>query len=106
MMRALTSVRLVKKRAQALAVGDSGKRFNYALVEVLEVENLIALAEVIAYSALLRKESRGAHSRTDFPQRNDVEWLKHTLAWRRGEEIAITYEPVRITLFPPKERTY
>ena len=106
MMRALTSVRQVKKRAQALAVGDSGKRFNYALVEALEVENLIALAEVIAYSALLRKESRGAHSRTDFPQRNDAEWLKHTLAWRRGEEIAITYEPVRITLFPPKERTY
>jgi len=99
-------VRQVKKRAQALAVGDPGKRFNYALVEALEMENLISLAEVIAYSALLRKESRGAHSRTDFPQRDDAEWLKHTLAWKRGEVIAVTYEPVRVTIFPPKERTY
>ena len=106
MRNALTAVRQIRKRSGGVRVGDAGQRFNYALVEALELENLVDLAEVIAYGALLRRESRGAHFRTDFPKRDDAGWLKHTLATRRGDEFEIAYEPVRITMFPPKERTY
>jgi len=106
MMAALTAVREIKKRYRNVSVGDSGKQFNYALMEALEVENLIDLAETIASAALLRQESRGAHSRIDHPKRDDAAWLKHSIAHRRGDEIQITYEPVRITMFEPKERTY
>ena len=70
----------LKERYQQLPVENRGKVFNLDLVFHLELEFMLDLAEVIAVSALDRRESRGAHSRTDFPERNDDEWLKHTLA--------------------------
>ncbi len=103
---AVGAVRDLKRRYANVRLGAAGRKFNYALLETIELKNLLDLSEVIALGALLRQESRGAHARTDFPKRDDANWLKHTLAWQRGEKIEITYEPVRITKWEPKERTY
>jgi succinate dehydrogenase / fumarate reductase flavoprotein subunit len=67
---------------------------------------MLDFAELIVAGALKREESRGAHSRTDFPKRDDDRWLKHTLAWKHGGKIDFDYKPVSITRFQPKERTY
>ena len=106
MALAVGAVNDLERRYANVRVGAKNKRFNYALLEALELKNLLDLAEVIAKGALIRRESRGAHARTDFPKRDDANWLKHSLAWQRGSRIEITYEPVRITNWEPKERTY
>jgi succinate dehydrogenase / fumarate reductase flavoprotein subunit/NADH-dependent fumarate reductase subunit A len=103
---AVGAVRDLKRRYANVRIGAAGKKFNYSLLEGLELANLLDLSETISLSALLRTESRGAHARTDFPKRDDANWLKHTLAWQRGDRIEITFEPVRITKWEPKERTY
>jgi len=88
-------------------VNDSGKIFNMELMNAWELANLLDLAEVTTVSAMARRESRGGHSREDFPKRDDQEWLKHTLAWVRPDgTIDLKYKPVVITKYPPKERTY
>jgi succinate dehydrogenase / fumarate reductase flavoprotein subunit len=61
---------------------------------------------VVAECALNRQESRGGHSREDFPKRDDQNWLKHTLAWKKGGQVQIGYKPVVITKYQPKERVY
>jgi succinate dehydrogenase/fumarate reductase flavoprotein subunit len=106
MTRAVGAVQDLQRRYTGIRVGATNKKFNYALLEALELRNLLDLSEVISKAALVRQESRGAHSRTDFPKRDDPNWLKHSLAWRRGDRIEITYEPVRITKWEPQERTY
>ena len=106
MALAVGAVQDLQRRYKGIRVGAANKKFNYALLEALELKNLLDLSEVIAKCALVRRESRGAHARTDFPKRDDVGWLKHSLAWQRGERIELTYEPVRITNWEPKERTY
>ena len=103
---AVGAVQDLARRYANVRVGARNKKFNYALLEALELKNLLDLAEIIAKCAFLRQESRGAHARTDFPKRNDADWLKHSLSWHRGDRIEITYEPVRITNWEPKERTY
>jgi len=75
-------------------------------VSVLELENLLDIAEVTAVSALAREETRGAHARTDFPKRDDAAWLKHTLAVRTDDGPRLHYKPVTITRWPPAERKY
>jgi succinate dehydrogenase/fumarate reductase flavoprotein subunit len=67
---------------------------------------MLELAEVIARCALNRQESRGGHSREDFPERDDKNWLKHTLARKKGDRIVIDYKPVTITKYQPKARVY
>jgi succinate dehydrogenase / fumarate reductase flavoprotein subunit len=72
------------------------------LIQALELDSLLDIAETIVASALARAESRGAHYRSDFPNRDDADWLKHTLAYRTSNGARLTYAPVTITRFPPK----
>jgi succinate dehydrogenase / fumarate reductase, flavoprotein subunit len=107
MQKAVDKVSELKERYGRVMVMDKGRRFNTDLLEAWELRNLLDLAQVTAVSALNRTESRGAHSREDFPDRDDSEWLKHTLAsFDANGEVTIDYKPVTITKFEPKERVY
>ena len=97
-----------------LAVADRSLIWNTDLVEALELDNLIGQAAVVLHSALYRTESRGAHAREDYPERDDRNWLKHTLAWRNGDGVVrLGDRPVHlhtlsneVQAFPPAERVY
>ncbi len=104
---ALDEIRTLKERYKSVGVGYTGEHFNSDLTDALELEMLLGLAETIVASALARRESRGAHSRDDFPERNDAEWLKHTMVQKAGDnDLKLFYKPVTITRFEPKPRTY
>jgi len=103
---AVQKVRELKKRYSGVNVGNGERVFNLALVEALELGSLLDVAECVALGALARTESRGAHSRRDYPKRDDERWLRHTLYTRRGDEVAMDSNPVRITKYPPQERKY
>jgi succinate dehydrogenase / fumarate reductase flavoprotein subunit len=107
MQNALDEVHELQERLKHVRVTDTGKIFNMELMNAWELGNLLDLAEVTTVSALARTESRGGHSREDFPQRDDKEWLKHSLAWVHTDgRIELKYKPVVITKYQPKERTY
>jgi succinate dehydrogenase / fumarate reductase flavoprotein subunit len=106
MQLAIEKVRELKKRYEQVKVRDGGKIFNTELINAWELGNMLELAEIIAVSALNRKESRGGHSREDYPDRNDKEWMKHTLASLKSGEIKLEYKPVTVTKYQPKERVY
>jgi succinate dehydrogenase / fumarate reductase flavoprotein subunit len=106
LQQALTELRQLKKRYANVLLDSKSRRFNYALQDALELENMLKTAEAIVFSALQRKESRGAHYREDFPKRNDAEWLKHTLVYAVPEGLKLRYKPVTVTKFQPKERRY
>jgi len=96
-----------------LSVGDKSLIFNTDLVETLEFDNLISQALTTMDSAFNRKESRGAHAREDFTKRDDINFMKHTLAWQEGDKVTIKYRDVHartlsndVQYFPPKERVY
>ncbi len=99
-------LREVQERTLRVAVKDRGRVFNTDLLGALELRHLSTLAGVIAGSALQRTESRGAHYREDFPDRDDKNWLKHTLAFKRDRGIEFRYKPVVISRFQPEERKY
>ncbi len=106
---ALSKMKQLQKRFQYARVMDKSKRFNTDLQGALETENLLAFSEVIIASALARTESRGAHARTDYPERDDDNWLKHTIAHINGDDMPIlSYKDVNINWekYPPKERKY
>lgn len=96
----------LRHRYSRVALRDRGRTFNMDLVETIETGYLLDVAEAIAAGALAREESRGAHFREDFPERDDANWLKHTLAYRTSGGIEMRYKPVVITRFEPKERKY
>jgi fumarate reductase flavoprotein subunit len=96
----------LKKRAENITVEDKDRVFNTDLVSALELNFMLDAAETITYSALPRRESRGAHSRTDYPKRDDLIFLKHTLAYRTADEPRIDYSPVTITRWKPEARVY
>ena len=96
----------IRDRYQGIKVEDRSRKYNTELLEVIELGGMIDLAETLVESALARQESRGAHSREDFPKRDDPNWLKHTLAYQTPRGIELRYKPVTITKFEPKERKY
>ncbi|HVO77005.1 MAG TPA: succinate dehydrogenase/fumarate reductase flavoprotein subunit, partial [Candidatus Bathyarchaeia archaeon] len=96
----------LRERYGRIRIDDKAKEFNMDLIDALELGRMLDVVEVMVAGALAREESRGAHSRVDFPKRDDVKWLKHTLAWKKDGKIRFDYRPVVITRFPPKERTY
>jgi succinate dehydrogenase/fumarate reductase flavoprotein subunit len=87
-------------------VGHSDRRFNYSLIRILELENMLELAEVITMGALMRRESRGAHWRLDYPTRDDVNFLKHTLFTKIQDYVKTELIDVNLGMFEVKERTY
>ncbi len=99
----------IAERAKHTGIKDKSRVFNTARVEALELDNLVEVAVATMVSAEARTESRGAHARDDFPQRDDDKWLKHTLYFSEGQRL--DYKPVRlkpltVESFPPKPRTY
>ena len=96
----------LKKRYQDVTVDDEGHQYNTELMEVIELGFLLDNAEQLVHAALNRKESRGAHSREDFKDRDDETWLKHTLVYKDGESVRIDYKPVTIGKYEPKPRVY
>jgi succinate dehydrogenase / fumarate reductase flavoprotein subunit len=104
---ALAKVRQLKERYKEVAVHDKGSCFNRELLEAVELGNMLDLTELITMGALQREESRGAHYREDFPERNDENWLVHTMAKLADNgEPHLFYQPVTITKFQPRERKY
>lgn len=103
---AAKDVQLLKRRSANVCVEDSSRTFNTSLTEALESSYAFDLAEVIVAGALARKESRGAHSRLDFPKRDDDKWLKHTLATFTVKGPKLSYKPVTLTRFKPEARGY
>ncbi|GAA3990154.1 succinate dehydrogenase flavoprotein subunit [Streptomyces marokkonensis] len=101
----------LRARYRNVAIQDKGRRFNTDLLEAVELGNLLDLAEVMAVSALARKESRGGHYREDYPTRDDVNFMRHTMAYREvgddgTESIRLDYKPVVQTRYQPMERKY
>lgn len=99
-------IKSLKERFRLITVEDRGRVFNSELLEVLELEMMLDVAEAITHSALMRKESRGAHYRVDYPKRNDEQYLSHSLARYTKEGPRIDYLPVKITKWEPMERVY
>jgi succinate dehydrogenase / fumarate reductase, flavoprotein subunit len=106
LFEALREVRALQERYRTVRVVDRATTYNIDLSDALEVGHLLDLAEVIVVGAIARTESRGAHSRLDFPARDDKTWMKHTIAHRTPGGPELSYAPVAYTRFDPKERVY
>lgn len=106
MREGLERLNAICDRAGRVVLGDRGKLWNTELIEAMEIESLTVVAQTILHSALQRQESRGAHSREDFPTRDDGKFLKHTLAYYSPAGVEITHMPVALGMFEPKERKY
>jgi len=109
--QALSDVQELKDRYKNVSVQDKGTRYNTDLIEAIELGFLLDLAEVTVVSALERKESRGGHAREDYPNRDDVNFMRHTMAYKAedvsGEDyVRLDYKPVTVTRYEPMERKY
>ena len=106
LLAAKEKVKGLKQRLNQIGLQKRALRFNHELIQFLELEGMLDVAEVIIEGALLRRESRGSHFRTDYPHRDDEQWLRHTMAYKTPEGPRIEYKPVTITSYQPKERIY
>ncbi len=107
MQSALETVRELRERYKHIPLHDHGRIFNTEMMNIWELGNLLEIAELVTVAAIARTESRGAHYREDYPKRDDLNWLKHTLSWvKPNGEIELRYKPVVITKYQPKERVY
>jgi succinate dehydrogenase / fumarate reductase flavoprotein subunit len=104
--KGIEEIQNLKKSYKEIGIVNKGKVFNYELMEAIELGHQLELSEVILYSALGRKESRGAHYREDFPSRADRYFLKHTFAFHTPKGPEVRYKPVKITRFQPEARVY
>ncbi|GHH38295.1 succinate dehydrogenase flavoprotein subunit [Lentzea cavernae] len=107
---ALHDVQTLKERYAHISVQDKGKRFNTDLLEAVELGFLLELAEVLVHGALARKESRGGHAREDYPNRDDTNFMRHSMFYKQGDglsaDIRMDYKPVTFTRYKPMERKY
>ena len=109
MQEGVSKLAELRGRIAEAHLSDKSNAFNTARVEALELDNLLEVAEATAIAALERKESRGAHSRYDYPDRDDVNWLKHSLFHpgdKRVTKREVNFTPKTVDTFEPKIRTY
>jgi len=106
MENALDKLQELKERYKNVKVSDTGKIFSTELMNAWELGNMLDVAEAVTVSALNRTESRGGHAREDYPQRDDENWLRHSLIIKKNGKLDIGYKPVVITKFQPKARVY
>jgi succinate dehydrogenase / fumarate reductase flavoprotein subunit len=104
--KAYEIVKRLKEEAQSAYVDDKGTVFNQDVLGAIELGYMIDCAEATVVAAIERKESRGAQFRTDFPERNDQEWLKHIDISLNGDGPSVSYSPVTFTQWEPEERKY
>jgi succinate dehydrogenase / fumarate reductase flavoprotein subunit len=109
LIEGVKNMRSIAERAERVFIGDKSKVFNTARVEAMELENLVETAMATVVSAEARKESRGAHARSDFPERDDKNWMKHTLWFKEGNRLdykPVHLRPLSVETMEPKVRTY
>jgi len=109
MARGKKELAALRERSENVGLTDNSKVFNTARIEALELQNLFETAEATAMSAAVREESRGAHSREDFPDRDDKNWLTHSMYWKEGNKVGrrkVNLSPKTVDTFQPKARTY
>jgi succinate dehydrogenase / fumarate reductase flavoprotein subunit len=104
--KGIEEIRILRKRYQDIEIVNKGKAFHFELMEAIELGHQLDLSEVILFSALHRRESRGAHFREDFPTRADQYYLKHTLVFQTPKGPEVRYKPVKVTRFQPQARVY
>lgn len=105
----IQKLKALRERLPGVQLQDDSKIFNYARIEALELENLVDISMSIMMSAEARKESRGAHSRMDYPERDDENWMEHSLYYLEGDRHStkpVRTKPLTVDTFPPKERVY
>ncbi len=109
LIEGVRKMKVISERASRTFIADKSKVFNTALVEALELDNLVETALATIVSAEGRRESRGAQSRADFPDRDDKSWMKHTLWYKEGNRLAykpVHLKPLTVQSFEPKVRIY
>jgi succinate dehydrogenase / fumarate reductase flavoprotein subunit len=104
--QAAADITALRERYSRATIQDKGRRYNTDLLEAVELGFLLDLAEVLVATAQARKESRGGHFREDYPNRDDANFMQHSMAYKEGEEIRLDYKPVVVTRYQPMERKY
>jgi succinate dehydrogenase / fumarate reductase flavoprotein subunit len=104
--KAVVKIKELEVQARSLRVKTLSKQFNLELLNAIELRGMLDLAHTIALGALVREESRGAHYRTDHLERDDANWMKHTLAYFTQDGPRLEYKDVTITAFQPQKREY
>ncbi|MGZ7068228.1 MAG: FAD-dependent oxidoreductase [Methanobacterium sp.] len=106
MHEGLYEIKNMQENISQIAIGNKERAVNQALIQFFEFEGMLHLAELVAIGALKREESRGSHTRTDYPERDDVNFLKHTITNLDKGKIQVSYKPVKLGMFKPEERVY
>jgi succinate dehydrogenase / fumarate reductase flavoprotein subunit len=106
MKEGLDKIAELKQQFRKIGIQDGSRIYNTNLIQALEIENMLELAEVLLFAGLARQESRGAHARRDFSKRDDEKFLAHSMVYCTGGRPRLEYKPVTITTWKPVERKY